>query len=400
MNNEFNISIKDFQIIKSASLTFKPGLNCIIGQSNNGKSAIFRAAKACIYNTPGTTQVRLGASNYAVGIQANGHTVILQKGTNNIYKIDGKLYEKIGRTQVPEVAEALRIADIPINGTTEEINFQDQMEKPFLLDRSETDLFRFIVDSGKDSNVTLALKTITQDRQQKTKDITITEGALSLIEDNLKTQEEKLKNSDLNISICDRVIALGPKIKSIEDIKNLSSHIEELTSNKQKLEEDNKNTSTLLDKVSPIMEVLKDKVDKQNVINTLANRVDTSKQQLASTKVKLDSLGNITDTKELSNNLDKYKSICELESRLNGSKNALNEMQQITIPELNTTNFDKYKAISEIVAHIDTSNKDKSVVEDKLKEVKEELSTLQKEIESIGICPTCGRPLSDAACII
>ena len=64
MNNEFEVSIKDFQIIQNANLTFQRGLNCLIGQSNNGKSAILRAIKAAIYNYPGTTSVRLGCNNY------------------------------------------------------------------------------------------------------------------------------------------------------------------------------------------------------------------------------------------------------------------------------------------------------------------------------------------------
>ena len=119
--NNVNLSVKDFQIIKSANLSFLPGLNCIIGQSNNGKSALMRAAKACIYNEPGTTSVRLGCNNFAVGLQMNGHTVILQKGNNSIYKVDNDVYGKIGRTQLDEVAKALGIKQLNINGSNEEI---------------------------------------------------------------------------------------------------------------------------------------------------------------------------------------------------------------------------------------------------------------------------------------
>ena len=109
VENVINLSVKDFQIIKNASLTFGPGLNAIIGQSNNGKSALFRAAKSCIYNEPGTTSIRNGCSSYAVGLQMNGHTVIYQKGKESIYKIDGNVFQKVGRTQLPEVAGSLNI---------------------------------------------------------------------------------------------------------------------------------------------------------------------------------------------------------------------------------------------------------------------------------------------------
>ena len=214
--NSINLSVKDFQIVKKASLTFTPGLTAIIGQSNNGKSALFRAAKSCIYNEPGTTSIRHGCNQYAVGIQMNGHTVIY-------HKVDNMTYQKVGRTQLPEVAEALGIKELNLNGVNEQINFWDQMEKPFLLDRSETELFRFIVDSGKDNNVTTALKTLTQDRQQITKDITLTEGKIAQLEENIKRQEEALKNSEYKLSIYGAVIELGPKIQRVNDVTNLKN---------------------------------------------------------------------------------------------------------------------------------------------------------------------------------
>ena len=44
----FKTSIKDFQIIKKATLEFTPGLNVIIGPSNNGKTSILKAIKAAL----------------------------------------------------------------------------------------------------------------------------------------------------------------------------------------------------------------------------------------------------------------------------------------------------------------------------------------------------------------
>ena len=153
MSNDLEVQIHDFQIIKDAKLKFVPGLNVIQGESNNGKTAIFRAIKSAIYNVPGTTNVRYGADSYLVGIGYNGHTVIYKKGTETIYLIDGQQYNKPGRAQLNEVNDALDIKQLEINGVNEQLNFWDQMDKPFLLDRTPTELFRFIVDSGKDDNI-------------------------------------------------------------------------------------------------------------------------------------------------------------------------------------------------------------------------------------------------------
>ena len=121
------VVIKDFQIIKSAALDFEPGLTAILGESNNGKSAIFRAIMSAIYNEPGTTNIRFGADAYMVGIEHNNHKVILQKGANSLYLVDGEKYTKIGKTQLDEVANALNIRSLSINGSTEKINFWNQM---------------------------------------------------------------------------------------------------------------------------------------------------------------------------------------------------------------------------------------------------------------------------------
>ena len=40
-----NVNVKDFQIIKSAKAEFIPGLNLIIGPSNNGKTSFIKAIK-------------------------------------------------------------------------------------------------------------------------------------------------------------------------------------------------------------------------------------------------------------------------------------------------------------------------------------------------------------------
>ena len=233
VENVINLSVKDFQIIKNASLTFGPGLNAIIGQSNNGKSALFRAAKSCIYNEPGTTSIRNGCSSYAVGLQMNGHTVIYQKGKESIYKIDGNVFQKVGRTQLPEVAGSLNIRELNLNGSNEQLNFWDQMEKPFLLDRSETELFRFIVDSGKDNNITLALKTLVSDRQGITKEINREADA---------TREIKLsqRRNDLE----------AEKAKKIKEIETYEKQQGTLKQQKSMLEKKNEDIDKKLEKIA------------------------------------------------------------------------------------------------------------------------------------------------------
>lgn len=393
--NSVNLSVKDFQIIKSANLSFLPGLNCLIGQSNNGKSALMRAAKSCIYNEPGTTSVRLGCNNFAVGLQMNSHTVILQKGSNSFYKVDNDVYGKIGRTQLEEVAKALGIKQLNINGANEEINFWDQMEKPFLLDRSETELFRFIVDSGKDNNVTLALKSITQDRQQITKDITLTEGKLNQIDANIKIQEEQLKDVDLKIDVCNKVIELGPKIKRVQEITNLKN---KAILDGQQLSNallSKSNIDVVFNKVSTSLELIDTNTKKVNVLSNLKTSITQNNQTIEELKSTVSRMSNLDDS-GLKIKSDKYNLLSNLVSKTRSTQDLILELQNKQYPVL-SDNFSKkvdtYKNLSDTIYKINLKQEQINREADLLDNIVAELEEVNKEINDIGICPTCGQPM-------
>ena len=394
-SNEIQLSVKDFQIVKKASLTFTPGLTAIIGQSNNGKSALFRAAKSCIYNEPGTTSIRHGCNQYAVGIQMNGHTVIYQKGANSLYKVDNMTYQKVGRTQLPEVAKALGIKELNLNGVNEQINFWDQMEKPFLLDRSETELFRFIVDSGKDNNVTVALKTLTQDRQQITKDITLTEGKIAQLEENIKRQEEALKNSEYKLSIYGAVIELGPKIQRVNDVTNLKNksisdvkNLKEASDTYNKLDDITTKAQTNLDNITNYLRKVK----------LLANLLENSKTKTESINelsTKLDKMKSL-EIPDLNEKLEKYKSLSDVITKLQDVHDAIRELSEKKFPTLSedfNKKVDRFTTLSTIISSISTKNEERVKLEEVINKTKLELDEVNKEINSVGVCPTCGQPL-------
>lgn len=393
--NSVNLSVKDFQIIKNANLSFLPGLNCIIGQSNNGKSALMRAAKACIYNEPGTTSVRLGCNNFAVGLQMNGHTVILQKGSNSIYKVDNEVYGKIGRTQLDEVANALGIKQLNINGSNEEINFWDQMEKPFLLDRSETELFRFIVDSGKDNNVTTALKSITQDRQQLSRDITVTEGKIQAIEDTIKRQEEELKNAEYQLNVCTKVIELGPKIKRVQEITNLKNKSLEDGSNLSKQLTIKTKLDGVLTNVYSKLDIVNKNIRNLQLIETLKTRIDNSQSNIDLYTNKLSSLSQL-DIPDLNSKLDKYKLLSELITKTRSTSGAIQELNNKQFPTLSDDFNTKVQQLTTLGTLIDNINNKKEQItnlEVDIKDIKKQIKQVDKEIKEVGICPTCGQPL-------
>ena len=394
-SNEIVLSVKDFQIIKNASLTFQPGLNAIIGQSNNGKTALFRAAKACIYNEPGTTSVRNGCSQYAVGIQMNGHTVICQKGQSNVYKIDGTLFQKIGRTQLPEVAGALGIRELNLNGSNEQLNFWDQMEKPFLLDRSETELFRFIVDSGKDSNITQALKSLASDRQGISREITMIEGMIAQAEISVKSFEEKLENSDKVLEVCNRIIQLGPEINRLKSLKEVISKFTSLKSSLDVAQSELNADVNLLNLVEVRADRLGTEIKKKDVVTSILNNVNVKSVERARLQEEINILKSLEDSR-LNEDFSRYKLLSELITKSTYIRDEIQKLNNVKVPDITeefTNNFNKLLRLCDILRLYKSNKSQIDIVEASLNNIKLELEQAQNEIDSIGICPTCGQPL-------
>ena len=393
--NVINLSVKDFQIIKNASLTFGPGLNAIIGQSNNGKSALFRAAKSCIYNEPGTTSIRNGCSSYAVGLQMNGHTVIYQKGKESIYKIDGNVFQKVGRTQLPEVASSLNIRELNLNGSNEQLNFWDQMEKPFLLDRSETELFRFIVDSGKDNNITLALKTLVSDRQGITKEINMIEGMLSQADITIQNYKDKLVNSDNILDTCNKIIQLGPEIKRLESSETCISKHKELSDGLFKVNLELNNLNKLLLDVEPMQESLLTKYKKSDLVDKIVNSYRQKQKLLNDINLRINKyefIGDIT----LNENLNKYNLLNSIVSKHHELSGKLSDINKIKIPEVSSgfnENAEKLSKLIQILDRRNTSFSNLSKVKDSINEYDLKIKSLKEELDGIGVCPTCGQPI-------
>ena len=393
--NVINLSVKDFQIIKNASLTFGPGLNAIIGQSNNGKSALFRAAKSCIYNEPGTTSIRNGCSSYAVGLQMNGHTVIYQKGKESIYKIDGNVFQKVGRTQLPEVASSLNIRELNLNGSNEQLNFWDQMEKPFLLDRSETELFRFIVDSGKDNNITLALKTLVSDRQGITKEINMIEGMLSQADITIQNYKDKLVNSDNILDTCNKIIQLGPEIKRLESSETCISKHKELSDGLFKVNLELNNLNKLLLDVEPMQESLLIKYKKSDLVDKIVNSYRQKQKLLNDINLRINKyefIGDIT----LNENLNKYNLLNNIVSRHHELSGKLSDINKIKIPEVSSGFNENAEKLSKLIQILDRRNasfSNLSKVKDSINEYDLKIKSLKEELDGIGVCPTCGQPI-------
>lgn len=138
--NMTRVEIENFQSHDNTKFDLGSGINAFVGTSDSGKSAILRAMKWNLTNSPaGAEFIKEGTSEAAVTIHfEDGHSVERRRnkgGSKNIYILrkDGVIVEEytgFGNKVPPGILEVTRInPDFPFN-------FANQLEAPFLL--SET----------------------------------------------------------------------------------------------------------------------------------------------------------------------------------------------------------------------------------------------------------------------
>lgn len=118
------VSIKDFQRIRSLLLDLGPGVTCLVGPTDAGKSSVLRAVVWAITNRPsGDEMIRWAQDRARVEVTLGGHTILRIRGSKkNVYLLDKKRYVAFGM-EPPE--------DVTWAAAMDSVNFQTQLDRHF-----------------------------------------------------------------------------------------------------------------------------------------------------------------------------------------------------------------------------------------------------------------------------
>lgn len=174
----FDLLIEGFQSLSEVALSIEEGLNVVIGKTNSGKSAIMRALEDAVFNDGEDSNVRKGKRYSKVTIKNdNGNEVYWQrdsqgKNEKTLYQFNkGNPSTKVGRSQLEEVISLLNITDVKMAREKVKVNFWYQGALPFLMDKTEKQLFEFISLSSSDNYIKV-LKAIKSDSSSYRESIT------------------------------------------------------------------------------------------------------------------------------------------------------------------------------------------------------------------------------------
>ena len=182
--NELKLILHNFQSITDGELTFKTGLNFIIGQSNSGKSATFRALKACLANPSGSQRfIKKGSKKAEVTLLYNGNEILWERTPKeSSYIINGEEFVKTGSSDAFKILNDDTGFNKDFNNTI--MNIEEELQIPFPFGINKFDLFKLYENVFCVSDSALILKSAKEHEDE-------IKGELSTIE--LELNKNKVK---------------------------------------------------------------------------------------------------------------------------------------------------------------------------------------------------------------
>lgn len=367
MGNELKLSLENFQSISKGELIFHTGTNVIIGQSNSGKSATFRALKACLSNPIGSQRfIKKGTNHSSVMLEYNGNQIIWKRTPKeSSYIVNGETYLKTGKSNAFKIVEDTGFA-IDSNDTI--MNIEEELQLPFPFGMSDSDLFKLYENVFCISDSAIILK------------------AAKGVEDKTKVEIATIEND---------IVKNENKLKELLEFKN-SIDIDKLKVEKSRLETKNDKIINLKDGLPIIKKALKikDFYVEEVIFQNLLPEYNDNKylfkliKQLKALHSVNKSLKELVQPKEVP--LIEYKDLKQLSEVVR----VLNSIEGLLIP------IKEFK--SQIEAYNDLKNYLESLksIQERIKLKKEELKNEKRKIEDIEselkkfkVCPLCHKPL-------
>ena len=238
----FNIDLKNFQSIGDANLSFEPGVNLIVGQSNSGKTAILRAVSAVINNpTRGKYFIKKGTKSSEVRIVFNGNDIDWKRTpADSSYEINGETFKKTGRNNLFDLIQE--------NGFIRDdsgniMNIEGEWDLPFPFDRTPSELFKLFENIFCISDSAVILKSFKEEEANAVKERLTSEDKLVRVTNKINALEELAKE-----------VNIGKTQRKLDIFSQNCDRYKEMSADLTKILKSEKYTSINLDEVTPPIE--------------------------------------------------------------------------------------------------------------------------------------------------
>jgi len=341
-----SLEIHNYQSHKHSKLEFADGVNVIVGGSDTGKTSIIRALRWLIWNRPTGDAFRStwGGSTSVDIIMDNQNIVRVKDQTGSEYALGKNIFKAFG-TEVPQ--EILKVLNV------NEINLQQQLDRPFLLDSSPGEVAQHFNRVAHLDQIDEGLRRVQQWIRAIEQDITSNERQA-------KQLEEELQNF-AHLEVFE---------EDVEVLESMQSQLITKVNSKTKLTNLIADVHNIVIYIEQESEILKAEKTLNNVLDWIGNR--NAKQQQRNQLADL-----IEETKELVDNSREQRIIITAEVPVTRLLNLFKDKKSLEITLLE---------LQELIDSMNNNIVDKQEAEVQVERFTEEFNDLFPDI-----CPLCGQ---------
>lgn len=377
------LRLQNFQKHRSRKIVFEPGLNLVVGPTDGGKSAVFRALKWVALHGSATGLMTHGETSMKVGVLGELAPVIrFRDSKKNGYKINDQTLVAVGQNQPEEVRQILGLS---------EINFQAQHDPPFLLGMTPGQI-------AKEINKIVDLEAIDQILSKVKSKAT---GAKALVA-NLEPKAQEAKAAEEALAwVPGAAKAWDGLCGMYSDLKTLVGSIEILS---YRLEE-TAEVHEFLAKAGLLLDKATNAWDKLEKLGTGVTASQTAQNALGRILGDLDAVRHLGDQIACMEALQRlvvvYEGMCEVSNK---SHDLVSMLRQIKFAEEETKDVVAVGKALSSVEKLGQESRQADEAHSKLHSLLEDLAYCEVEIKKLGgdieelerkakLCPTCGKPL-------
>lgn len=145
MKNIKKLILKNFQQWKSGEIEFKNGLNILIGNTECGKSTLFRAIGSILNGKMPEDYIRKGSKECEVKVEFSDGSIFRRvRGKNNIADANGIIFERVGKDIPFEYFKQLGPTSIKFGNKDLSLCYYSQFEPHFFITLSDYDKSKLI----------------------------------------------------------------------------------------------------------------------------------------------------------------------------------------------------------------------------------------------------------------
>ena len=402
--NELKLSLQNFQSISEGELTFNTGLNFIIGQSNSGKSATFRAIKACLLSPKGSQRfIKKGDNKSVVTLLYNGNKIEWDRtSTESKYIINGEEYRNTGKS------DAFKILNDETGFVKAEkgcalMNIEEELQLPFPFGIPDSELFKLFENVFCVSDSAVILKSAKEH------------------EDTVKNDISMLELEEAKIQAKVNALTRFKEEVNIKDLKSQKDFLETLLNNllffkdglgdikiAVKLEEDKikinqREFPSLIERHQDLIEckeILRQITELHKLFKTLNKKeiIFSSKLEELRTLEELKSiLRNVKELRGLNVPVNSYKSILDNYEEFLDINKTLQNLKKLHKFKVGEESFEnKLTGLRDLKTTRSYIDKIKGQIQElkaNKKREEEKVASMEEKLKEFKVCPLCHHSL-------